>query len=312
MDPYDSENGGPADETEGVRTASGDPEEPPDGRESVRTADSGTGASRREPVVGTVATHAGGSGGDDGRLPRIPGAHRRTTRNRIVGLVLVAVFFGVAFLVGRGVLRGLEAVVDVDQPGTAPRLVAGVIGLQVVGFGTIVVSYLAHRNVPWMDYLRVGDLTQWTVTYGVFVGMAMMILTSAATVLYDLLELTSPEPAVEVAEPDPLFFVVLFLVSTLVAVPLEELFFRGVIQRRLEESFHPGLAISVASLLFVLIHTPLVVETGGELLFVLLYLSFGIVLGVSYYLTDDLFVPIIGHAMFNGIQILVAALEFVL
>lgn len=37
--------------------------------------------------------------------------------------------------------------------------------------------------------------------------------------------------------------------------------------------------------------------------------AFGLVLGVAYHYTDNLFVPIIGHLTFNGVQILVRALE---
>ena len=79
---------------------------------------------------------------------------------------------------------------------------------------------------------------------------------------------------------DLAFYLVLVAVSTVVAVPLEELFFRGIVQRHLEERFHAAVAITVASLLFVVVH-----------------------------LTENLFVPLIGHVTFNGIQILLRVLD---
>ena len=79
---------------------------------------------------------------------------------------------------------------------------------------------------------------------------------------------------------DLAFYLVLFAVSTVVAVPLEELFFRGIVRPHLEERFHAAVAIPVARLLFVVVH-----------------------------LTENLFVLLIGHVTFNGIQILLRALE---
>jgi len=40
-----------------------------------------------------------------------------------------------------------------------------------------------------------------------------------------------------------------------------------------------------------------------------MFFSFGVVLGVGYYRTENLFVPIIGHVVFNGVQVLVRAAE---
>ena len=63
---------------------------------------------------------------------------------------------------------------------------------------------------------------------------------------------------------DLAFYLVLFAVSTVVAVPLEELFFRGIVRPHPEERFHAAVAIAVASLLFVVVHTSVTVGSGGE------------------------------------------------
>ena len=84
-----------------------------------------------------------------------------------------------------------------------------------------------------------------------------------------LLNVAPAESAVGRAT-DPVFYLVLLAVSTLVAVPMEELFFRGVVQRYLKDRFHAGVAIGVTSLLFV---------------------------------------PLIGHALYNGVRIILRAVE---
>jgi len=63
----------------------------------------------------------------------------------------------------------------------------------------------------------------------------------------------------------PGFYAVLFVLSTFVGVPMEELFFRGLLQRHLAESSHPAFAIAVASLLFTSLHTGVAVGSGGKI-----------------------------------------------
>lgn len=229
----------------------------------------------------------------------------------VVGLVVVVGLFGVAFLCGTAVVRALASGLGAADPGTFPRLLVSIAGLQVLGFGGVTVLYLRTRSVDWRSYLRLGGVSEMTAFYGAAVGLVLMVVTVLATGVFHLLEIEPAESPVAVAE-EPLFHVGLFVLSTFVAVPLEETFFRGILQRRLEEQFHAALAIGVASVLFVLIHTGVSVGSGGGLIVFGLYFSFGVVLGTSYYLTEDLFVPIIGHAIFNGVQILLRAIEVAL
>jgi len=267
-----------------------------------RTADD----SGPEPAVGTVA--------NPGRTDETPGSpstqHDDTELlGGLPAVVLVAALFAVALLVGRGVFLTAETLSGLDRSGTMGPLLVGVLGLQVLGFGSVTVVYLALRRQSPTAYLRLDAVTKWTVTAGVFVGMVLMVLTAATSVLYGLLDLHRPATTATIGPPGPEYYLVLFVVSTLVAVPLEEIFFRGLLQRRLEESLHPAVAVTLASLWFVPVHTSLSLQTGGEALFVALYFAFGLVLGVAYHLTENLFVPIVGHAMFNAVQILVRLAE---
>jgi membrane protease YdiL (CAAX protease family) len=232
------------------------------------------------------------------------GLDREAIWRRAVALGVVVGLFAFAFALSVGVTRLVEATVGVGEPGTLSRLVTGIAGLQVLGFGIGTLVVLRRRAESWQSYLRVDEFTQWTAAYGAFVGMVLMILTVAATLLFRFLEI-EPAESSGAAVTDPGFYVVLFVLSTVVAVPMEEVFFRGTLQRRLEETVHPAVAILVASCLFTLVHASVNVGSGGELLALGLFFSFGLALGTSYHLTENLLVPLTGHVIYNGVQIIV-------
>lgn len=277
--------------------------------------DSNPGAGGNAPAVGDGSrpgpdTEVGESGADDSGVllvDRFEGLG--SVGRRVAVLALVVVLFAVAVGVGRGVMALAEATVGVGETGTASRLLASVVGLQVLGFGIAGALVAIDRRDP-LSYLRVDSLDQWVVFYGAAVGLVMMLLTVAMTLLFRVLAIDRPEAAIGVS-PDPMFYVLLFLLSTFVAVPMEEVFFRGIVQARLEEQFHSAIAIGVTSLLFVVVHTSVSVGAGGELVALGLFFTISVVLGVSYTATENLFVPIIGHAIFNGTQIFVRTLEVI-
>lgn len=223
-------------------------------------------------------------------------------------LAFVTLAFGVALALSQAVSWLAGEIVDVGEPGTISRLLVGVLALQLLGFGGIIAAVVWIRDEPLRSSLRIGQVTDWVVFYGTAAGLAMMVVASLATGLFRLLDLEPAESAAGAAD-DPLFYVVLLVVSTLIVVPMEEAFFRGFVQTRLEERFPAAVAISVASLCFVVVHTSVSVGSGGELIALGLFFSLGVVLGVSYAATENLFVPIIGHAVYNGTQILVRTLE---
>jgi len=229
---------------------------------------------------------------------------------RLLVLLGVVGLFGIALAISYGVTRAAQTVLEVGKPGSATNLLFSVAGFQLAGFGTILVVFVLVRDVEWRSYLRIGAVTEWVVFYGTAVGLTLMVVTAGATGIASLLDLQLTESTAG-ASADPLHYVAVFGISTFLAVPMEELFFRGLLQRRLEEDFHPGVAVAVASVLFAVIHTGTTMESTGELVAAGLFFALGVVLGVSYTLSENLFVPLIGHLVFNGIQIFVRALEVV-
>lgn len=230
---------------------------------------------------------------------------------RVLGVFLVVGAFALAISLSITLSGVFGRFVPVGDPGTVSRLLVNVLGLQVVGFGIASVFFLSLLDVEWRSYVRLGSLSWQVVYYGVFLGFVMMLVTVGATLLFMLVDI-EPAQAQVGAATDLSFYLVLFLVSTLVVVPMEELFFRGIIQRHLEDALTPALAIATASLLFSFVHTGATTGSGGELITLGLFIAFGVVLGLGYYVTENLLVPIVGHAMFNGIQILVRAVEVAL
>ena len=235
------------------------------------------------------------------------GGTANATHRRVLVLGLIIGLFVFVFVLSRTARTLADQLIDVGEPGTVSRLLVGVFTLQLVGFGVGTAVVLRGRENP-REYLRIRGVDQWTLFYGAAVGLALMLLVVGATVAFNLLDVEPAESAVG-ASPDPWFYLLLFVVSTFIAVPMEELFFRGILQRSLEAFWGSVVAIGVPSLLFVTIHTSVTVGSGGEAIAFGLFFSLSVVLGVSYYLTENLWVPIIGHAIFNGSQIAVQGLE---
>lgn len=261
-------------------------------------ADSTDGGDDRQLPVGTVSL--------DPEVDTLPSAD--PLFERPVSVLVVVGLFVFSIGVSLAITQPIHALFDVGETGSIPRLVLGVFGFQLFGMGGAVLLYLYARPLDWRSYVRFGPLSQWTLFYGAAVGLALMVLTVGATVVFELLDLEPAEAEVGVAT-DPLFYLVLFVLSTCIVVPLEELFFRGILQRRLEEEFSMVFAIVLASLLFMLIHTGFVPQAEADVLTFGLFFGIGAALGLSYAVTKNLLVPIIGHAIFNGVQILVRMLE---
>lgn len=101
--------------------------------------------------------------------------------------------------------------------------------------------------------------------------------------------------------PGPTPFKLAAIVSAVVVAPLaEELIFRGLLQRLFASlTGRPAVAVFLASLAFALVHQPWPLQPP---VFVL-----SLFLGMAYLRTGSLLVPILAHALFNGIQVLLFA-----
>lgn len=108
---------------------------------------------------------------------------------------------------------------------------------------------------------------------------------------------------------DPAYYLILAATSIFIIAPSEELLFRGIIQQRLTEVFSPVGAILIASAIFSLPHYQALILADGRLASLVLIFLLGCVLGVVYFYTKNLVIPIIMHALFNVFAFMTAYLN---
>ena len=92
--------------------------------------------------------------------------------------------------------------------------------------------------------------------------------------------------------------VVLIVVAALIAPMIEELMFRGLLQRALRRRFAPAAAIAIAAAVFAFAH-PLLDPSIGTLSIVPALYALGAISGVAAECTGDLSVSILLHIGFN-------------
>jgi CAAX protease family protein len=98
---------------------------------------------------------------------------------------------------------------------------------------------------------------------------------------------------------------VLVVLAALLAPAIEELMFRGLLQRALRRRFEPAIAIGIAAAVFAFAH-PLLSPTLGTLAVVPALYAFGAISGVAAERTGNLSVSILLHVGFNLPTVLTA------
>lgn len=95
------------------------------------------------------------------------------------------------------------------------------------------------------------------------------------------------------------------VLSILVIGPIEEFFFRGVIQGRLREALGPVSAVSIAGAVFALFHVyPVALLSPPPTVIAhmsIYYLLMGVIFGWVYHRTDTLVAPVFVHGAFNAV-----------
>jgi membrane protease YdiL (CAAX protease family) len=94
-----------------------------------------------------------------------------------------------------------------------------------------------------------------------------------------------------------------FIVSVIIVGPLEEYFYRGILQERLKDTFTSMISIFLTSIVFAITH--LGSMNGSEPVGYLLYLATlflgAAIFGYSYEETQNLAIPMLAHGLYNGI-----------
>lgn len=185
--------------------------------------------------------------------------------------------------------------------------IAGTIAIQGVAFlgGSLVFLDAADR---W-DLLKV----RWPSTRDlgwVVVGYLLLMGSFyALTIAYGVLGIDPAESGVIAAgRTNPTLLLLLIPLSVLLVGPGEELFYRGVVQGWLRESFGPAGAILAASVLFASIHLPGLLggSVTGALATLAIIAFLALYLGALYEYTGNLVVPALVHGLYNATQFAIA------
>jgi len=227
------------------------------------------------------------------------------TQVRAVAMAVVIGFAG--FLVSQVVATSFALVPMAVDPsiGTSQMYPIVTVG-SGVGLGLFTLGYLRYRDLG-LDYIDVEwpDLRD----VGYSIGGLVVIFLGAGLVSYTFTQLGLPTAESSIQRQaeqlqQPVFLLALVPLSWLAIGPGEELVYRNVLQKYLYESFSRRTAVFVASVTFAAIHFQQYADPNPiamlSTLFVVFVLS--LVLGYSYYKSENLLVPIFIHGTFNAIQ----------
>lgn len=219
-----------------------------------------------------------------------------------VGLALVAYGGGnVLAVVAAFLLRffGVEL---------TPRylVVLSTITIQLIAFTGISLAYLRYRDMSVADIgVRVPSLEGWIALGVGFVGMIVLWLVGSigTFLIRERFGIEGDTQMLfEMAQQDPLIFLIAGALSIFIVGPAEELLFRGIIQSRLRETFGARAGVTIATVLFAAMHITGFGSLAGGLLGVSVLFFVGLALAITYEYTDNLVVVAIMHGLFNAIQ----------
>lgn len=212
-----------------------------------------------------------------------------------IGLAVLSLVIGQLIALSAVVVLGVDVPIQILLPILFVVQYAGY-ALVAVGF-----LYVTHRG---FDYLDLGLPSRREAGYvaGGLVGtLAIWAVASTA-----IAELGLPAADHALFEPGedgtPSFLLLLIPLVLLVNGPVEELLYRNVIQKYLDERFAGSVAIVLASALFALVHIPAYATAELRAIAVTLGLLFVVSCfwGVLYRRSGSLFVPAVIHGLYNA------------
>jgi len=212
-----------------------------------------------------------------------------------IGLAVLSLVVGQLIALSTVLVLGVDLQITVLLP---VLFVVQYAGYALVGVGFL---YVTHRGLDYLDlglpsrrevgYVAgglLGTLAIWAVASAVIAGLG---LPAADHALFDPGE-----------DGDPSFLLLLIPLVLLVNGPVEELLYRNVIQKYLDERFSGTVAVLVASALFALVHVPAYATAGIRAIAVTLGLLFVVssFWGALYRRSGSLLVPAAIHGLYNA------------
>lgn len=230
--------------------------------------------------------------------------------NALLTLTVAVVLAGVAY--GGGNLIALLSGFVLSSLGIELRprhlVVLSVVTIQIVAFCGVSLVYLRYRGWTLRDIgVRWPGLEGWVTAGAGYIGVLILwgVATVVTIVVVSRYGIEQPQQQlIRMGQEDPMVFVLLAVLSILIVGPAEELLFRGVVQTRIREYFGVGSGLTLATLLFAVIHLPGYANASivSALLGVGMLFFVGSILAITYEYTGNLVVPAIIHGLFNATQ----------
>jgi len=239
---------------------------------------------------------------DETVSPRRGTGRRRTT---IVVCALFSVVFVTTFA-GSFIANGVQQVVPVTESVIVlTGLVASAVGLTLT---TVVYLVVSRKGVSYVDVTVPVRYDVEVALAGAVTAVCVSGVVSGVSWVIGVSPGSSPvRPALTTASTTTAFLVG---AATLVVIPVEEVFFRNIMQKRVTVAVRPWTAITITSWFFMLFHAPGVFATARPASAVVTLVSLfvvSVVFGVVYEETTSLPAVIITHTVYNVTHLLVVA-----
>lgn len=223
------------------------------------------------------------------------------TRNVVIAIMFVFLALGTMTFATIGIVTGLQTVNITAGPLYFASII---IGSQVIGLGGISLFYLWITDEPITFFkFDTDDILEDVLLIG---GIALLVFGASmiSTIITTVVGIEGAENAVQGSlEQDPRNIYVFIALSILVVGPLEELFFRGVVQEHFTKLFSEYTAIIFGAVIFSAIHIPSIIGDSPASYVPYLSVLFvgGALFGYAYYRTQNLAVPMLAHGFYNAI-----------
>ena len=219
---------------------------------------------------------------------------------QLIAALFVALFFAVIM----AAVLGQLGVAAFKSPDSFANVLAGTLGFQGVAWIFIFI-FLKLHDVDWRDVLglRGPDLSKTLLLAGGLLLVMLPVVLGLQKVSVLALDKlgwpTDDQRAVEIFAHAKSFWMrgYLALFAVVIAPVAEEFIFRGILYPFLKRLGWPKLAWFGVSFLFALIHL-------NAPIFLPLFV-FALALTWLYERTDKLIAPIVVHAMFNGVNLII-------
>ncbi|EPD52292.1 CPBP family intramembrane glutamic endopeptidase [Paenisporosarcina sp. FSL H8-0542] len=154
-------------------------------------------------------------------------------------------------------------------------------------------------GIKWAKYVSLSIILKINFTFIAAISFTLFVILFPS--LFDYFINFLSEQNIEPVSRSALSLIIP-IISTAILTPIwEELFFRGIVLRKLTKRFKPITAILISSLIFAIVHSGFIGIAHAFLM--------GCMLAYFYLLKQNIWIPIILHAVINLVAILLSTFD---